>query len=260
MEIQGSTAIVTGAATATGRALAERLGKDGAAVVVADIDPVEGAETVKRIESDGGRAAFVRADMRVDADVEGLVAFAEERYGGLHVLVNNAGGGGNIPPHYPEATPAQWGGWLDLNLRGAMLATQLSLPAMQRVGGGAVVSIASSAGLGFKPYVSPEYGAAKAALIRFTTTLAELRERLGVRVNCVVPDWIATERARRELAEMTEQERAAAPEPIELDTVADAMVRFVREDDLSGRVIVIWGGEPARLIDPDQPNWESRSQ
>ena len=107
------------------------------------------------------------------------------------MLVNNAGGGGHVPPHFPDASPAQWGATLDLNLRGPMLATQLALEPMRAAGGGAVVNVASTAGLGLAPYVSPEYGAAKAGLIRFTSTLAGLD---GVRVNCVVPDWIDTER------------------------------------------------------------------
>jgi NAD(P)-dependent dehydrogenase (short-subunit alcohol dehydrogenase family) len=78
-----------------------------------------------------------------------------------------------------------------------MLATQLALEPMRGRGGGAVVNVASTAGLGLAPYESPEYGAAKAGLIRFTACLAYAREETGVRVNCVVPDWIATDRAHR---------------------------------------------------------------
>jgi NAD(P)-dependent dehydrogenase (short-subunit alcohol dehydrogenase family) len=255
-EIRRRVAVVTGAAAATGRTLAERLGREGAAVVVADVDPVGGLETVRAIETAGGRAAFVRTDMRFDADVEALMDFTLERFGGLHVLVNNAGGGGNIEPHFPEADPAQWTAWLDLNLRAAMLATQLAVGPMQEAGGGAVVNIASSAGLGFTPYVSPEYAAAKAGLIRFTTSLAGLGEQTGVRVNCIVPDWIGTERAKRELAEMSDAERAAAPPQVDPEAIGDALVRLVRDDDLAGRVILMWGGEPARLLDPERPDWE----
>ena len=106
-------------------------------------------------------------------------------------------------------------------------------------------------GLGFAPYVSPEYGAAKASLIRFTSALADLRERMNVRVNCVVPNWIATDRARAELAQMTAAERAAAPAPLPPEEVAGAVVEFVRDEGLTGRVMVMWPGEPARLLDPE---------
>ena len=231
MDIDGAVAIVTGAAVGTGRAIAERLAAEGAHVIVADIDERGGAETVARIG--GERARFFRGDMCAPVDVEALVASA----GGLRVLVNNAGGWLG-PPHFPDATPAQWGATLDLNLRAAMLATQLALEPMRRAGGGVVVNVASTAALGAEPYASPEYGAAKAGLIRFTTAV---RETDGVRVTCVVPDWVRTERAEGELAAMTPEERAAAPEPIPLDALTDAVVALIRDDGSAGRVVVLRG-------------------
>lgn len=249
MEVRGSVALVTGAAAGTGREISLRLGADGALVVVADIDPQAGQETARAIEAQGGSACFVRADVTSGDDVRRMVAFAEQELGGPQILVNNAGGGGHVEPHFPDADPEQWQATLDLNLRGAMLATQLALGPMRLGGGGVVVNIASTAGLGFGPYVSPEYAAAKAGLIRFTSSLAGLRERMNVRVNCVVPDWIATERAREELARMTPAQRAPAPRPPE--EVAGAVVEFVRDEGLTGRVMVMWPGEPARLLDPE---------
>jgi NAD(P)-dependent dehydrogenase (short-subunit alcohol dehydrogenase family) len=226
MEIRGRTAIVTGAAAGTGRAIARRLAAEGARVVVADIDRESGERTAREI---GGR--FVRADMRSPEDVRALIAEAEPQ-----ILVNNAGGGGHVPPHFPEADPDEWGATLDLNLRGPMLATQLAVEPMRRQGGGVVVNISSSAGLGTEPYVSPEYGAAKAGLIRFTAALGDLP---GVRANCVAPGWILTERAEGELARMTPDERAAAPTPIPLGTVADAVVALIRDDTRSGQLVVL---------------------
>ena len=246
-ELRGGVAIVTGAAAGSGRAIAERLAAEGADVVAADVDVPGGEGTVARVAAAGGTARFVRADMRVPSDIEALVAAA----GAPRVLVNNAGGGGHIAPHFPDATPADWGAALDLNLRGAMRATQLALAAMSRAGG-AIVNIASTAGLGLAPYQSPEYAAAKAGLIRFTSTLGPLRERFGVRVNCVVPDWILTERAEQELAVMTPEERAAAPEPLPLAALTDAIVQLIRDDDLAGRVVVLRGGEPPRVLAPDE--------
>jgi NAD(P)-dependent dehydrogenase (short-subunit alcohol dehydrogenase family) len=130
-----------------------------------------------------------------------------------------------------------------------MLATQQALDAL-RAGGGAVVNIASTAGLGLAPYQSPEYGAAKAGLIRFTSTLSQLE---GVRVNCMVPDWIATDRAIAELAAMTAEERARAPTPVPMDEIGDAVVDLVRDERLAGRVLLLRGGEPRRLLPVDGP-------
>jgi NAD(P)-dependent dehydrogenase (short-subunit alcohol dehydrogenase family) len=212
MRIAGHVALVTGAAAGTGRVIARRLEHRGATVVTADL-------------SDG-------MDVTDDAQLEALIADARP-----DILVNNAGGGGHVPPHFPEATKEQWSALLDLNLRAPMLATQLAL-----VGGTqSIVNIASSGGVGNDAHASPEYAAAKAGLIRFTAAL-------GGPVNCVVPDWILTERAEQELAEMTDQERAAAPVPIPMDDVADAVIRFIEDDTLEGRIIVLQGGVPPRLL------------
>jgi NAD(P)-dependent dehydrogenase (short-subunit alcohol dehydrogenase family) len=250
VEVAGRVALVTGAAAGTGRTIALRLGGEGAHVVVADVDAEGGASTVDAIEAGGGSATFVRADVSSPDDVEGMVAFAARDGDGPHVLVNNAGGGGHVEPHFPDATLEEWGATVDLNLRGAMLATQLALGPMERAGGGAVVNVASTGGLGLAPHPSPEYAAAKAGLVRFTAALAPLRDRMRVRVNCVAPDWIATERAVAELAAMTPVERAAAPQPVPMDEIAAVVLDLARDETLAGRVVVLMGGELPRLLDP----------
>jgi NAD(P)-dependent dehydrogenase (short-subunit alcohol dehydrogenase family) len=126
-----------------------------------------------------------------------------------------------------------------------MLATQLALEPMRAAGGGVVVNIASTAGIASDAYASPEYGAAKAGLIRFTTSLAELE---GVRVNCIVPDWIATKRAEGELEAMTAAERAAAGPLVTMADVAAAVIAFVSDDSLAGRVVLLRGGRPRRFL------------
>jgi NAD(P)-dependent dehydrogenase (short-subunit alcohol dehydrogenase family) len=250
MRIDGTVALVTGAGAGTGRETAKRLAAEGAAVVVADLDSRAGKETARMIELSGGSSRFVQVDVASSDDLRRMVAAAGDELSGLRILVNNAGGGGHVEPHFPDADPDRWQATLDLNLRGAMLATQLVLDRMRRAGGGVVINIASTAGLGFGPYVSPEYGAAKAGLIRFTSCLAGLHERMNVRVNCIVPDWIATERAREELARMTSAERAAMPVPRPPEEIAAAVVDLVHDEDLAGRVMVMWPGERPRLLDP----------
>ena len=234
MELTGKVAIVTGAAVGIGRALARRFGAEGCAVVVADIDGANGARTAELV---GPGAMFMPVDVRSDEDLTGMIATAVDRFGALHVLVNNAGGGGHIGPHYPDAPAGAWGAKLELNLTSAMRATQLALDPMLASGGGVVVNVASSAGVEMGPYRSPEYAAAKAGLVRFTTAAGELRP--GVRVNCVVPGWIATERAVAELDAMSAGERAAAPIPVPVDVVADAVVHLVRDDSAAGRVTLL---------------------
>jgi NAD(P)-dependent dehydrogenase (short-subunit alcohol dehydrogenase family) len=245
VDLPGKVAIVTGGAAGAGAAMVARLADEGVTVLVADVDDTAGQRALDTL----GAASFVRTDVRVEGDVEHMVGVAEERHGGVDILVNDAGGWGPTA-NYPFASPLQWGSTLDLNLRAPMLATQLVLEPMRRRGGGAVVNIASTGGLGLAPYESPEYGAAKAGLIRFTACMAYAREETGVRVNCVVPDWIATERAHRELAAMPPPRRAAEKPLIEPDDLADAVIELVRDESLSGRVILLPRGEPRRLLDP----------
>jgi NAD(P)-dependent dehydrogenase (short-subunit alcohol dehydrogenase family) len=251
MRIEGTAAVVTGAAVGSGRAIARRLADSGSAVVLADIDLAGAGETKAAIEQAGGRAEIVAADFTKPPDIERLMDIAEGVFPEpIRILVNNAGGGGHIPPHFPDASPDQWGALLDLNLRGPMLATQRALPVLRAAGGGAVINVASTAGLGYGPYQSPEYGAAKAGLIRFTTTLAPLRERMNIRVNCVVPDWLATDRAVREIAELPATERENLTPPIPMDEFTDAVLGLIGNDDLAGKALVLRPGEPATLLNP----------
>jgi NAD(P)-dependent dehydrogenase (short-subunit alcohol dehydrogenase family) len=239
MELAGRVAIVTGGAAGLGLFVVRRLVAEGCSVVAVDVD--EGALAAR----EDGPVAFVRGDVRVAADLERLVAFAVERFGGLDVLVNNAGGVSR-GEQWPLASALEWRATLELNLLGPMLATQLALEPMRARGGGAVVNIASSAGIEWTPYDSPEYGAAKAGLIRFTTCVGALP---GVRVNCIVPHWIGLERAHAELAAMSDAERAAAPAFVEPAAIADAVVWLVRDESLSGRVVEMPGGSDRRLLE-----------
>jgi len=229
VEIAGRRALVTGAGIGTGRAIALALAAAGAEVVVSDVDEAGGRRTAAEC---GAPARFVPANLTAADQVRRLIDSAEPA-----ILVNNAGGGGHIPPHFPDASPEQWGATLDLNLRVPMLATQLALTPMRRAGGGTIVNVASTAGLDSGTGQSPEYAAAKAGLIRFTAALAAVD---GIRVNCIVPDWVATER-------LTAEERASVPPPIPLATIADAVMRLIADDSLAGRALVIWRGKAPQL-------------
>jgi NAD(P)-dependent dehydrogenase (short-subunit alcohol dehydrogenase family) len=246
VEVAGRVAIVTGGAAGLGSFVVRRLVGEGCSVVVADVDSGSSAG-----RGEDSRVAFVRCDVRVGADVERAIAFAVERFGGLDVLVNNAGGVSR-DAQWPEASALEWGATLDLNLTAPMLATQLALEPMRARGGGAVVNVASSAGLGLKPYDSPEYGAAKAGLIRFTASVVGLRESVGVRVNCVVPHWIGLDRAHAELAAMSPSERAATPPFVDPEEIAEVVVWLARDDSLAGRVVEMRGGSDRRLLDDGQ--------
>ena len=222
--------MVTGGAIGTGRAVAIALAEAGAQVVVADVDEAGGRETVERAGPE--RCRFVRVDLTDAGQTAELIT--SER---PELLINNAGGGGHLPPHFPEAPAAEWEHLLALNLIGPMRASQHALASM-RVGGGVIVNIASTAGLGLESHPSPEYSAAKAGLIRFTATIDDVAP---ARVVCLVPDWVATER-------VTAAERATDPPPIPLSAFTEAVLGLIADDSLAGRVMLLPRVGPPRLL------------
>jgi NAD(P)-dependent dehydrogenase (short-subunit alcohol dehydrogenase family) len=259
VELAGKVAVVTGAAAGIGRAIGGGLAREGVSVVVADVDDELGRDSVSEIGAAGGEAVFVKADVSSETDVRRMIDLALAHYGRLDVLVNNAfEGSGN---RFPDSRVAEWSRVLDVVLLGTMLGIQAGLAAMRE--GGAVLNVASIAGLGTHPHAYPEYAAAKAAVVRLTQCLAPLATERNVRVNCIAPDWTATEFVRERFAAMTPAQRAEArdgfgrPAPdrfLEPGEVADAALEVIRDDGLAGRTLVLWCGEAPRLIPDDR--WE----
>jgi NAD(P)-dependent dehydrogenase (short-subunit alcohol dehydrogenase family) len=185
--LAGKVAIVTGAASGIGRATAEMFAAHGASVVVADID-AEGGEQVAG--SLAGTAAFHRADVSDPDQVQALIDFAVSHFGGLHVLVNNAGVAGSLGAFlYDDFSDFQR--ILNVNLMGAMLGTQRAGRYMKANGGGSIINISSIGGINAGVGVT-SYRAAKAAILHLTRSNAVELGRYLIRVNCIAPAHIAT--------------------------------------------------------------------
>lgn len=229
-EIRYALAVVTGAGGGLGREIALALGRRGVAVLVADLDPSAAEETVALVRESRVGAWSFPCDVTEEADLHALAGRARD-LGGADVLVNNAGGWTAGDAQYPAAPYDAWSRTLDLNLRAPMLLTQLFLDDLDRRRGprrvGAVVNVSSSAALGTEGYGSPEYAAAKAALVRLTTALGDPATAARARVMAVVPGWIGLPRAHEEWAAMPEEERASLPPLIPPGEVARAVVGLV---------------------------------
>jgi NAD(P)-dependent dehydrogenase (short-subunit alcohol dehydrogenase family) len=260
MPLAGKVAIVTGAGgVGCGRAIARRLARAGAAVVCGDVQEAGGRETVRLIAGQGGRATFLRADMRRQTEIRALVECAEHTYGGVDLLINNASA-----PYEPQGLLAGWFDAVEVDLLGPMHAILHVLPAMRRRGGGAVVNIGSTSALGHghKPSKSPGYDVAKAGIVRLTTMLEPLAAAENIRVNCLVPDWVATPEVKAYWDTLSPQQRKEQGVPdvlTSLDEVADAVLRLATDERLAGRILVGWCGQPPRLIrwgDPGHDGWE----
>jgi 3-oxoacyl-[acyl-carrier protein] reductase len=225
MELAGGRAVVTGGGGGLGEVLAGALAAEGMHVVVADVD----ADAARRVAGAVGGTP-VTADLAREDGAEAVAAAA----GDVDVLVNCAGGWHPSGRCYPDAAPEEWGAVLELNLRSPMRLTQALREPLARSPVGAVVSISSSAGIGTGAYGSPEYAAAKAGLIRFTTSVADW----PIRVACVVPGWIGLPRA---FVEREAMPAGARPPLIPPARIAAEVLALVTDPGSAGRVVVIEG-------------------
>jgi NAD(P)-dependent dehydrogenase (short-subunit alcohol dehydrogenase family) len=190
MLLDRRVAIVTGAGSGIGRAIAVALAGEGASVVVADVDEAGGLATVSRIVEARGRAVFFKADASKPADGEATTQEAVTRFGALHIAVNNAGIGGPIAPvgEYPLEG---WDQVIAINLSGVFYGMRYQVNAIQAAGGGSIVNIASILGqVGYRG--SAAYVAAKHGLVGLTKSAALEYAPHKVRVNVVGPGFIVT--------------------------------------------------------------------
>ncbi|HUK62962.1 MAG TPA: SDR family NAD(P)-dependent oxidoreductase [Dongiaceae bacterium] len=198
MLLQDRVALVTGAGSGIGRAIAVRFASEGAKVVVSDLDENGGRATVESITRAGGRASFFRADTSKPADGEALVHEAVSRHGALHVAVNNAGIAGPSAPigEYPIEG---WDRVLAVNLSGVFYGMHHQLPAIVAAGGGSIVNVSSILGqVGFRG--SAAYVSAKHGLVGLTRNAALEYAPYKVRVNVVGPAFIRTPMIERSLS------------------------------------------------------------
>jgi NAD(P)-dependent dehydrogenase (short-subunit alcohol dehydrogenase family) len=194
--LAGKVAIVTGGAMGIGGATAERLAEEGAKVLIADVNQDAANRRADRVRAAGGTAETTRADTGVHDDIRAMVARAEELWGGLNILVNNAYGptaAGPASGSAIEVTEEAWDGAMAVLVKSMFLGAKYAVPVMQRSGGGAIVNLSSVHGLLAAPK-KLVYEAGKTAVIGLTRQMACDFGPLGIRVNAVCPGHIVTER------------------------------------------------------------------
>ena len=212
-QLDSKVALVTGGSSGIGRATALTFAREGAKVVVADMQPDGGHQTVHMIQESGGEATFVPVDVTRAADVEAMIAKAVQTYGRLDCAYNNAGVGSRARAPLADYPEEDWHRIIAINLTGVWLCMKYEIPQMLQQGGGAIVNTASIAGLVGLSETSA-YVASKHGVVGITRTAALEYARQGIRVNCVCPGYIRTPMTAQSMSDPDRLAQMIAREPI----------------------------------------------
>jgi len=195
--LDGKIAIVTGGAAGIGGGISRLFAREGAAVVIADIDAVVARTTVAEIEAEGGRALFVETDVASETDIIATIDRTCVEYGGLDIVINNAGIG--IAKTAEESDASDWERMMAVNARSTFLATKYAVPRLRARGGGSIVNIGSLFALRGAPSYAL-YATTKGAIRQFTKSAAVAHAAEGIRINAVHPGVIRTSFADKDPA------------------------------------------------------------
>lgn len=248
MRLKDRIAIVTGAAAGMGAATARIFAREGATLVLTDIDETDGPAVAEAIVRANGSARFMRHDVASEADWAAVVEATVAAYGRIDILINNAGVSGSIPD---KLDLAMWDRQMSINARGAFLGLRAVVPVMQQQGRGSIVNISSISGVVGQDFVHMAYNAAKGAVRTMTKAAAVQFAPDGIRVNSVHPGLMPAMRTSTLTADPKVRARMLAGVPMgrpgEIDEVAYANL-FLASDEASyitGAELMVDGGYTA---------------
>jgi NAD(P)-dependent dehydrogenase (short-subunit alcohol dehydrogenase family) len=251
------SALITGAAGGIGRHSARLFAGEGAAVTCVDVDG-DGAEAVaEEIRSGGGRAVGVRADVSSADDAEAMVAAAEDSFGALHVLFNNAGIMHADDGDAETTDEAVWDLTMRVNLKGVWLGCRAGLPALRRAGGGSIINTASFVALLGAATPQVAYTASKGGVLALTRELAVIHAREDIRVNALCPGPLRTELLMKVLDTDEKRRRRLVHVPMgrfgEAAEIAKAALWLASDESsfTTGTEFVVDGGITAAYVTPE---------
>ncbi|MFQ5822805.1 MAG: glucose 1-dehydrogenase [bacterium] len=257
MRLVKKVALITGAGSGIGRESALLFAKEGAKVVVADIQDETGKETVSLIQNNGGEAAFISMDVSKPTDVQAMIEFAETTFGKLNVLFNNAGIFHSKDNSVLETAEDVWDLVINVNLKGIFLGCKYGIPALLRAGGGSIINTASFVALMGAAVSQIAYTASKGGVLSMTREIAVEFARQNIRVNALCPGPVETPLLSKLLADPDRRQRRLVHIPMgrfaQAEEVAKAALYLASDESsyVNGAAFMVDGGITTAYITPE---------
>lgn len=257
MRLSNKVALITGAGSGIGRETALLFAKEGASVVVVDINDGAGHETVSAVQAAGGHAAYVHADVSKAAECEAMVRFAEETFGRLHILFNNAGIMHSRDDDAINTEEDVWDLTMAINLKGVFFGCKYGIPALRRAGGGSIINTASFVALLGAATPQLAYTTSKGGVLAMTRELAVIHARENIRVNALCPGPLRTELLMKFLDTDAKKQRRLVHVPMgrfgEAKEMAHAALYLASDESsfVTGTEFVVDGGITAAYVTPE---------
>ncbi len=256
MRLKDKVALITGGSSGIGRETALLFAQEGAAVVVADINEAA-KETVELIEKQGGKAAYIRTDVSKASDCENMVAFAEQTFGKLNIIFNNAGIMHSDDDNAITTEESVWDLTMNINVKGVFFGCKYAIPALRRAGGGSIINTASFVALLGAATPQIAYTASKGAVLSMSRELAVIHARENIRVNALCPGPLRTELLMKFLNTEEKKQRRLVHIPMgrfgEAKEMAYAALYLASDESsyVTGTEFLVDGGITAAYVTPE---------
>jgi len=255
--MQGKVAVVTGGSSGIGKESCLLFAKEGAKIVVADLNEKAGQEVVTAIKKNGGEASFVKVDVSKAKDCENMVNFAEKNFGKLNVLFNNAGISHADDDGAVTTEESVWDLTMNINMKGVFLGCKYGIPAMKRAGGGSIINTASFVAILGAATPQLAYTASKGGVLSMTRELAVIHARENIRVNALCPGPLKTELLMKYLNTEAKKQKRLVHIPMGRFGLAEEIAKgalFLASDEssfMTGSSFLIDGGITAAYVTPE---------
>jgi NAD(P)-dependent dehydrogenase (short-subunit alcohol dehydrogenase family) len=257
MRLENKVALITGAGSGIGRETALLFAREGARVVVVDINGQAGEATVEMVRAADGAASYIHADVAKAADCEEMVRFAEATYGQLHILFNNAGISHANDDDAINTDENVWDLTFAINVKGVFFGCKFGIPALRRAGGGSIINTASFVALLGAATPQLAYTASKGAVLSMTRELATIHAREHIRVNALCPGPLHTELLMKYLNTPEKKQRRLVHIPMgrfgEAREIAYAALYLASDESsfVTGAEFMVDGGITAAYVTPE---------